>query len=120
LPNVIPTAASRGIGLRKSSSKDAAAMPQATWRPKSKIPPKAMPAAGHTGETLPLVYGTASPIRPAKKYKPKTISDSVNCLQTLRVFSCCSKKSQPGQNADLGGQKIAAILTALLEIELSH
>ena len=67
LPSAIPSAAGAGAEVQKFTKKAPAAMPGQTPDPQRSTAASAMPEAGHTGETFPLVKGTERPSLPAIK-----------------------------------------------------
>src|SRR5437868_9561353 len=71
-PTANPAAAMCGIGERRFAKKAPIAIPGQTRYPSRSREASAMPAAGQTGETLPVVKGTARPSRAATKYATET------------------------------------------------
>jgi hypothetical protein len=85
LPKAIPTAATCGMLVKRFTMNAAKATAGQMRLPKMSMAANATPAAGHTGDTFPLVKGTASPISPASKQAAKTQANSKirRCLRRL-------------------------------------
>src|SRR5262249_30321633 len=71
-PSARPAAAMCGIGDRRLVKNAPSAIPGQMRQPSKSTALRAIPEAGQTGETLPLVKGAARPTLPAAKYAIQT------------------------------------------------